>query len=138
MTREGTELPQAVNSSPTAGRAVSPGGAMPQAEDGGQATGRSPWPALMVVLSGSFMAILDTFIVLVAAPAIQAGLHASSAQVQLILVGYQVTYAVALITGARLGDRYGRKRLFMGGLGGFVVWFRACAPGPPAGAPVVA
>jgi EmrB/QacA subfamily drug resistance transporter len=111
---------------------------MPQAEDGGQATGRSPWPALMVVLSGSFMAILDTFIVLVAAPAIQAGLHASSAQVQLILVGYQVTYAVALITGARLGDRYGRKRLFMAGMAAFVLCSVACAAAPNADALIVA
>lgn len=73
----------------------------------------SPWPALSVVLVGAFMAILDTFIVLVAAPAIQSDLKASDADIQFILAGYQLTYAVALITGARLGDLFGRRRLFL-------------------------
>jgi EmrB/QacA subfamily drug resistance transporter len=99
---------------------------------------RSPWPALIVILSGSFMAVLDTFIVLVASPAIQSSLHASDAQVQLIIAGYQVTYAVALITGARLGDRYGRKRLFMLGTAAFIVSSVACASAPDATALVAA
>lgn len=92
----------------------------------------------MVILSGSFMAILDTFIVLVASPAIQSGLHASDGQVQLIIAGYQLTYAVALITGARLGDRYGRKRLFMIGTAAFVASSLACGSAPSADALIAA
>jgi MFS family permease len=58
------------------------------------------------MLAGAFMASLDAFIVLVAAPAIQADLHVAGATVQLIVAGYGLTYAIGLITGARLGDRY--------------------------------
>ncbi|KIZ19230.1 MFS transporter [Streptomyces natalensis ATCC 27448] len=92
----------------------------------------SPWPALAIVLVGAFMAVLDTFIVLVAAPAIQADLHASAADIQLIMAGYQLTYALALITGARLGDRYGRRRLFVLGMTLFTLASVGCAmaPGP--------
>jgi EmrB/QacA subfamily drug resistance transporter len=88
------------------------------------------WRALWVVLIGAFMAILDTFIVLVAAPAIQADLHASNAELQLVVVAYQLTYAIALITGARLGDLYGRKRLFMSGMALFTLSSVVCAVAP--------
>jgi EmrB/QacA subfamily drug resistance transporter len=109
----------------------------PHATDGraapAQSTAASPWRALPIILVGSFMAILDTFIVLVAAPAIQADLHASDGQIQLIVAGYQITYAVALITGARLGDTFGRKRLFMLGMALFTLTSVACALAPTAG-----
>ncbi|WP_053925951.1 MFS transporter [Streptomyces chattanoogensis] len=98
----------------------------------------SPWPALAVVLVGAFMAVLDTFIVLVAAPAIQADLHASAADIQLIMAGYQLTYAIALITGARLGDRYGRRRLFLTGMGLFTLASVGCAIAPDPGSLIVA
>lgn len=84
------------------------------------------------------MAILDTFIVFVAAPAIQADLHATDADIQLIVAGYQVTYAVALITGARLGDLFGRKRLFMLGMALFTLSSIACALAPTSAALIVA
>ncbi|MFE6691434.1 MFS transporter [Streptomyces sp. NPDC057743] len=93
----------------------------------------APRGALPLVLTGAFMAVLDTFIVLVAAPAIQADLRASDADVQLILAGYQLTYAIALITGARLGDRFGRKRLFQTGMALFTVASVGCALAPGAG-----
>ncbi|MEW1655917.1 MFS transporter [Streptomyces sp. NPDC093707] len=93
---------------------------------------------LVLVLTGAFMAVLDTFIVLVAAPAIQADLHASDADVQLVLAGYQLTYALALITGARLGDRHGRKRLFQVGMALFTVASVGCALAPGAGALIAA
>lgn len=88
------------------------------------------WRALRIVLIGAFMAILDTFIVLVAAPAIQSGLHASDADIQFIFAGYQLAYAACLVMGARLGDRYGRKRLFMGGMAVFTVASLACGLAP--------
>ncbi|WP_328674638.1 MFS transporter [Streptomyces sp. NBC_00322] len=103
-----------------------------------RSTAASPWRTLPIILVGSFMAILDTFIVLVAAPAIQADLHASDGEIQLIVAGYQVTYAVALITGARLGDMFGRKRLFMLGMALFTLTSVACALAPTAGVLIAA
>ncbi|MFH8346369.1 MFS transporter [Streptomyces sp. NPDC018045] len=94
----------------------------------------SPWRALSVVLIGVFVAVLDTFIVLVATPAIQRDLHASDADIQLVLAGYQLSYAVVLITGARLGDLIGRKRCFLIGMALFTLASVACAAAPGAGA----
>ncbi|MFF8896003.1 MFS transporter [Streptomyces lydicus] len=108
--------------------------ATPQAgPPSGAAGGAAPWRALTIVLVGAFMAVLDTFIVLVAAPAIQADLHSTPADIQLILAGYQLTYAIALITGARLGDRFGRKRLFMIGMALFTLSSVGCALAPDSG-----
>ncbi|MEV0084676.1 MFS transporter [Saccharopolyspora sp. NPDC050642] len=93
----------------------------------------SPWRALSILLVGVFMAVLDTFIVLVAAPAIQADLGATGAELQLVFAGYQLTYAVALITCARLGDLLGRKPMFLGGMLLFTLSSAACAAAPDAG-----
>jgi MFS family permease len=65
------------------------------------------------------MSVLVAFIVTVAAPGIRADLHSSSGGLQLVVSGYTITYAVLLITGARLGGRFGHRRLFLGGLLGF-------------------
>lgn len=92
----------------------------------------SPARAAQIVMAGTFMAILDTFIVLVATPSIQASLHATDAEMQLVLAGYQLTYAVTLITGARLGDIYGRRRLFLAGMGIFTAASLACGLAPDA------
>src|SRR5262249_34561350 len=73
------------------------------------------WLTLAVVLTASFLGTLDFFIINLALPSIQADLHASFAQVQLVIAGYGLAYAVCLITGGRLGDIYGRKRVFLGG-----------------------
>jgi EmrB/QacA subfamily drug resistance transporter len=84
------------------------------------------WAALFVVLGAAFMVLLDISIVNVAIPSIQRNLHASFGQIQLVLALYQLAYAVVLITGGRLGDIFGRKRLFMLGLGGFVLASALC------------
>ena len=84
------------------------------------------WIALGIVLTGAFMVLLDISIVNVAIPSIQTNLHASFAQVQLVLAGYQMAYAVVLITGGRLGDINGRKRMFMLGMAGFVLASASC------------
>ena len=66
------------------------------------------WITLAVVLTATFMGLLDTFIVNVSVPSIQLDLHASFAEVQFVLAGYTLAYAVILTTGGRLGDgRYG-------------------------------
>jgi EmrB/QacA subfamily drug resistance transporter len=86
-----------------------------------------------VVLAGTFMALLDFFIVNVALPSIQSGLHASRAAVQLIIAGYGLTFATGMITGGRLGDLYGRRRMFMAGLALFTLTSAACGLAPSAG-----
>lgn len=94
--------------------------------------------ALLVLLSGTFMVVLDFFIVNVAIPSIQHDLHASDGALQLIVVGYGLANAVALITGGRLGDIYGRRRLFVIGIGLFTLASAACGLAPSAGALVAA
>jgi EmrB/QacA subfamily drug resistance transporter len=84
------------------------------------------WIALASVLTGLFMILLDLSIVTVAIPAIRDNLGADNADIQFVVAGYGLAYAVMLITGGRLGDLYGRKRLFMVGMGGFVVASALC------------
>jgi EmrB/QacA subfamily drug resistance transporter len=86
--------------------------------------------ALTVLLVGAFLPPLDYFIVNLALPAIQTGLHATGAQLQLVISSYASAYAVFLITGGRLGDIFGRKRMFMIGLTGFVLASALCGFAP--------
>jgi len=79
------------------------------------------WAALAVLLTGAFLAPLDFFIVNVAMPSITTGLGARAADVQLVISGYAVVFAVFLITGGRLGDIFGRKTVFLAGLAGFAL-----------------
>ncbi|MFF8842899.1 MFS transporter [Streptomyces sp. NPDC015127] len=81
---------------------------------------------LAAVLAAQFMALLDTFIVNAAAPTIRAELHTSGADLQLVVAGYTISYAVLLITGARLGAMLGHRRVFLGGLAAFTVFSLAC------------
>lgn len=75
-----------------------------------RATDNRPPLLLAIVLAAQFMALLDVFIVNVAAPTIRTELHASGAALQLVVAGYTIAYAVLLITGARLGDLLGHRR----------------------------
>jgi EmrB/QacA subfamily drug resistance transporter len=84
------------------------------------------WLALGVVLIAVFMQLMDISIVNVAIPSIQRDLDASYSQVQWVLAGYQLAFAVVLITGGRLGDIYGRKRLFLIGVTGFTIASALC------------
>ncbi|MBO8198646.1 MFS transporter [Streptomyces smyrnaeus] len=99
------------------------------ATDSGTGTARpGPRPGwlLAIVLTGQFMALLDTFIVNVAASDLRADLHASGAGLQLVVAGYTIAYAVLLITGARLGALLGHSRVFLGGLALFTAASLAC------------
>ncbi|MFF0444894.1 MFS transporter [Streptomyces sp. NPDC004609] len=89
-------------------------------------TDKRPGPLLAVVLAAQFMALLDTFIVSVAAPTIRGELDTSGAGLQLVVAGYTITYAVLLITGARLGDRIGHRRAWLAGLALFTTASLAC------------
>src|SRR5580704_10249339 len=79
------------------------------------------WLACVVLLAGAFLPPVDFFIVNVTLPSIHATLHATPAQVQLVISGYAAGYAVFLVTGGRLGDLYGRRRLFLIGMAGFTI-----------------
>jgi EmrB/QacA subfamily drug resistance transporter len=84
------------------------------------------WVALAVVLTAGFMQLVDISIVNVAIPSIQRDLDATYAEIQWVLAGYQLAFAVMLITGGRLGDIFGRKRLFMAGMAGFTLASALC------------
>jgi MFS family permease len=88
---------------------------------------------LAVVLIGQFMAVLDASIVNVAAPSIHASLRASGAGLQLVVAGYTITYAVLLVTGARLGDIAGHRRVFLSGLVLFTLASLGCGLAASAG-----
>src|SRR5258706_2874218 len=77
-----------------------------------------------------FMASLDNLVVTTALPSIRAHLHASLAGLQWTVNAYTLTFAVLLLTGATLGERYGRRRLFTFGLGLFTAALAAAALPP--------
>jgi MFS family permease len=102
-------------------------------------TTRELTPAgVFVLLAGAFLPIMDFFITNVALPSIDASLDASPAALQLVIAGYGVAYAALLVLGGRLGDRYGRRRVFAGALAGFVVASLACGVAPTVGVLVAA
>jgi EmrB/QacA subfamily drug resistance transporter len=84
------------------------------------------WLALAIMLSATLLAVLDFLIVNIALPSIRRELGASDAQIQLVVAGYGLAFAVCLITGGRLGDIYGRKRLFQIGMIGFTLMSMLC------------
>lgn len=84
------------------------------------------WIAFIVLLAGGFMPPVDFFIVNVTLPSIQSTLGATPAELQLVVSLYASAYAVFLITGGRLGDLYGRRRLFLIGMAGFTLTNLIC------------
>ena len=91
---------------------------------------RLPLPALLVVLTGAFLAMTDFFVVNVALADIGRDLHATTAGLELVVSGYGATYAALLVIGGRLGDAYGRRRLFWLGLVAFTVTSLLCGLAP--------
>lgn len=90
------------------------------------------WAALVVLMFGTFMYVLDFFVVNVALPSIQRGLHAGAADVEWVVAGYALVIAAGLVLGGRLGDLLGRRRMFEAGLAAFAVASAACAVSPDA------
>ncbi|MHC6225812.1 MFS transporter [Pseudomonas sp. X10] len=84
------------------------------------------WAMFVVLLMGAFLPPLDFFIVNVALPSIHEELGASASAEQLVISSYAALYAVTLITGGRLGDLYGRGRVFLLGLIGFAAASMLC------------
>src|SRR5436305_9575009 len=85
----------------------------------------SRW-TLPTLLAGVFMVVLDFFIVNVALPSMQSDLHASDSALEWVVAGYACTSAVFVITAGRIGDRFGRRRVFSLGLAAFTVASAAC------------
>ncbi|MBH2661668.1 MFS transporter [Serratia ureilytica] len=83
-------------------------------------------PGLPVLLLGGFVTVFDLFVVNVAAPVIQRQFAADFAEVGLIVAGYELAFGVLLIAGGRLGDRFGRRRLFSLGMLGFTLSSLLC------------
>jgi EmrB/QacA subfamily drug resistance transporter len=87
---------------------------------------RRRWLALAIVMTAAFMDLVDATIVNVAIPSIERNTGASFGAVQWITAGYALAFAAALITGGRLGDIFGRKRLFLIGISGFTTASALC------------
>ena len=88
---------------------------------------------VFLLLAGAFLPIMDFFITNVALPSINASLHASASSLELVIAGYGVAYAALLVSGGRLGDRFGRRSLFLGALVGFIAASAACGLAPTVG-----
>ncbi|MEU5917169.1 MFS transporter [Streptomyces sp. NPDC047141] len=84
------------------------------------------WIALAIVMTAAFMDLVDATIVNIAIPSIEKDLGASFGAIQWITAGYALAFAAGLITGGRLGDIYGRKRLFLLGTAGFTLASALC------------
>jgi EmrB/QacA subfamily drug resistance transporter len=87
---------------------------------------RRRWFALAIVMTAAFMDLVDVTIVNIALPTIKADEGATTGQIQWITAGYALAFAALLITGGRLGDIFGRKRLFLLGITGFTVASALC------------
>ena len=88
---------------------------------------------LGIVSVGLFMVVLDNLVVSVALPTIHRSLGASIQSLEWIVNGYVLSYAVLLLTGAALGDRFGRKRMFIAGIALFTASSAAAALAPSTG-----
>jgi MFS family permease len=102
----------------------------PRAGSGDAGGAANRWLVLGIVLTAVFMQLLDVTITTVAVPSIQSSLHTTFGEVQLVLAGYSLAFACVLITGGRLGDIYGRKRLFLIGMIIFTLASAACGAAP--------
>ena len=88
---------------------------------------RPPWRALSALLTGTFITAIDFFIVNVALPSMQAQLHASDGAVEWFIAAFSMGTAAALLTAARIGDRFGRRGAFVIGIAVFVAASVLCA-----------
>jgi EmrB/QacA subfamily drug resistance transporter len=91
------------------------------------------WAPLAVILCGTFIYVLDFFVVNVALPDIQRSLAASPAAIEWVVAGYGLTTASFLVSGARLGDHFGRRLVFCIGLALFTITSALAAAAPDSG-----
>src|SRR5439155_7360803 len=91
------------------------------------------WWTLAAVAFGLFMIMLDNTVVNVALPSIERDLKISISSLEWIVTSYALVFAALLITGGKLADMYGRRRLFVAGLVVFTLSSLACGLAPSAG-----
>src|ERR1700722_16212143 len=84
------------------------------------------WAVLAIVLIADIMDLLDSTITTIAAPTISARLHGGPELIKWLGASYALSLGVLLVTGGRLGDRYGRRRTFLIGIAGFTAASLAC------------
>jgi EmrB/QacA subfamily drug resistance transporter len=96
-------------------------------------TTRLPWAVLAIVLIADVMDLVDGTIVNVAAPSIRGDLGGGDSAMQWLVAAYGLAFAVLLITGGRLGDLLGRRRLFIAGIVAFTTSSVLCAVAPSIG-----
>jgi MFS family permease len=109
----------------------------PSLPDPGSRTGH-PGAALAALLGAMFLGNVDVAVANIAGPSIRAGLHASGGELELIVSGYTLAYAMLLVTSARLGEARGYRRMFLAGLTGFTLASLACGLAPSAAVLVAA
>src|ERR1700744_4281330 len=91
---------------------------------------RLRWLLLVVVMTAKVMDAMDSTIAKIAGPSVRRDLGGGASTLQWISAGYTLAFAVLLIAGARLGDIFGRRRVFLIGLAGFTIFSAACAAAP--------
>ncbi|MGW1890183.1 MFS transporter [Streptomyces sp. NPDC002004] len=121
----GAETPPGSGGTSPARAAATPDCAPPTVGASG-AGDRRRWFALAIVMTAAFMDLVDVTIVNIAIPSIKRDAGATFSQIQWITAGYALAFAALLITGGRLGDIHGRKRLFLVGIGGFTLASALC------------
>lgn len=97
-----------------------------------QAKESAPSLALFILLLGGFITIFDLFVVNIAIASIQKDLGASFADIAFVIAGYELAFGVLLIAGSRLGDRHGRRKLFIVGMLIFTLSSLLCGIAPSA------
>src|ERR1700760_2513235 len=95
------------------------------------------WAVAAVVLAANTMDLLDATIVNVAGPSIHRELGGGSSTIQWLSAAYTLAFVVLLIAGARLGDIFRRRRMFLLGLVGFTLFSAACSAAPDIGTLIV-
>ncbi|HVX09329.1 MFS transporter [Humibacter sp.] len=95
-----------------------------------RAEARPPWRALTALLIGTFITAIDFFIVNVALPSMKADLHTTPGDLEWLVAAYSLGVASCLLIAGRLGDRFGRRRAFLFGIGAFTAASVLCAAAP--------
>ncbi|MBP0438868.1 MFS transporter [Tianweitania sediminis] len=96
------------------------------------------WPMLFILLLAGFMNLIDVTIVNVALPSLQEGLGASSSEIEWVVAAYILAFAIGLLPFGRLGDRIGRKSVFLVGVAGFTLFSAFCGLAPSTGWLIIA
>ena len=99
----------------------------PKPADGASWLPAAAWLVLGIVLVADIMDLLDATITTIAAPTISSSLHGGPGLIKWLGASYALALGVLLVTGGRLGDKYGRRRTFLIGITGFTACWACCS-----------